>query len=141
MKIDADALEILSTNECLRLLGTRSLGRIGLSAAALPLVLPVNYVLIDGVIVIRTRRETALATATRDAVVAFEVDDHDAASDLGWSVMIQGRAHETPPAIAAALVDEPALARWSNAAENRHFSISLDVVSDRRLLECSTATS
>jgi hypothetical protein len=43
MEIDRNGLEVLSRHECLRLLGTATLGRIGVTSDALPTVLPVNF--------------------------------------------------------------------------------------------------
>ena len=74
---DLNGLEVLDPSECMRLLGSVSLGRIGLSSDALPVVLPVNFVLVGDQIVVRTRRGTKLAAATRNAIVAFEVDQLD----------------------------------------------------------------
>jgi len=133
MELDLNGLEIVSPEECLRLLRTRSLGRLGLSTDALPVILPVNYVVRDDLIVIRTRRGTKLARATRNSIVAFEVDEIDQTSGSGWSVMIQGLAREAPPQIAEAMASEPALARWLDPVTSKHFSISIDRMSGRRL--------
>jgi nitroimidazol reductase NimA-like FMN-containing flavoprotein (pyridoxamine 5'-phosphate oxidase superfamily) len=130
---DQDRLEVLSPDECVRLLRTRSFGRIGLSADALPVVLPVNYVVVDHSVVIRTGKGTRLSAAARNAIVAFEVDDVDRESGLEWSVMIQGLATETTARTCAQIADAPELARWIDAVGNRHFSISVDRISGRRL--------
>ena len=74
MYSDHHGLERLSEEECVELLRTKTVGRIGLSASSLPFVLPVRYVVDDGRILMRTGQDTRMAAATRDAVVAFEVD-------------------------------------------------------------------
>ena len=137
MELDANGLEVLPPAECVRLLRTQSLGRMGLSADALPIVLPVNYVVMGDFVVIRTGRGTRLAAATRNAIVAFEVDEVDPETGLGWSVMVQGLARESTPATAEELANEPALARWMDPDTSKHFSISIDLVSGRRLLTTS----
>ncbi len=139
VELDLNGLEIVSPEECVRLLRTRSLGRIGLSAEALPVILPVNYVLKDDMVVIRTRRGTKLARATRNSIVAFEVDEIDQATGSGWSVMIQGLAREASAQTAHAMATEPALARWLDPVTSKHFSISIDRMSGRRLHSATIA--
>ena len=94
MEVDANGLEVLDAEECLRLLGTKTLGRIGVSIDALPAVLPVNSVLDGDQVIIRTSRGTKLSAATRHNIVAFEVDDIDPPTGIGWSVMVRGLARE-----------------------------------------------
>ena len=60
MEVDRNGLEVLDRAECLRLLGTASLGRIGLTSGALPTVLPVNFRLIDDEIRLTTWMHTPL---------------------------------------------------------------------------------
>ncbi|MDX3458906.1 pyridoxamine 5'-phosphate oxidase family protein [Streptomyces sp. ME02-8801-2C] len=88
----------LDSWEALRLLGTVSLGRIVFTRQALPTVRPVNHVLDDGDIVIRTHEGAALTSHTRQAdgggvVVAYEADAIDPDTHLGWSVVVTGYAH------------------------------------------------
>src|SRR5688500_14548904 len=94
MEVDRNGLEVLDRDECLRLLATATIGRIAMTSGALPVVLPVNFRLIDASIVIRTGRGSKLEAATRNAVVAFEVDSFDQFSHSGWSVMATGVARE-----------------------------------------------
>ena len=74
MDTDSLALEHLSPDECMRLMGSVAVGRIVYTRQALPAVELVNFALVDGDIVIRTSAEGKLAAATRGAVVAFEAD-------------------------------------------------------------------
>ncbi|MFG2026893.1 pyridoxamine 5'-phosphate oxidase family protein [Streptomyces sp. NPDC048825] len=88
----------LDSDEALRLLGSVSLGRIVFTRHALPTVRPVNHILDNGDIVIRTHEGTALTSHTRQAdspgvVVAYEADDIDPDTHVGWSVVIIGYAH------------------------------------------------
>lgn len=45
MEIDRNGLEVLSRDECLRLLAGMRLGRVVVTEMALPAVFPVNYAL------------------------------------------------------------------------------------------------
>ncbi len=80
--------------DCLRLLASATIGRVGISIGALPVVLPVNFRLVDDRIVFCTGIGTKLDAATANSVVAFEVDDFEPVSHTGWSVVVTGIAHE-----------------------------------------------
>ncbi|MEU9053622.1 pyridoxamine 5'-phosphate oxidase family protein [Streptomyces sp. NPDC048384] len=87
----------LDSAEALRLLGSVPLGRIVFTRHALPTVRPVNHVLDDGDIVIRTHEGAALISQTQSAagpgvVVAYEADAIDPQTHLGWSVVVTGYA-------------------------------------------------
>lgn len=132
MEIDRNGLEVLDRNECLRLLATATLGRIGTTMAALPVVLPVNFRLVDDLVVFRTGLGTKLEAATNDAVVAFEVDDFEPVSHAGWSVVVTGIAREVrDPTAQAALGPIP---RWAPAGGDRYVAVATDMVSGRRIV-------
>ncbi|MEV0737774.1 pyridoxamine 5'-phosphate oxidase family protein [Streptomyces sp. NPDC050549] len=88
----------LEPAEALKLLGSISLGRIVFTSRALPAVRPVNHLLDQGDIIIRTDAGSALAVHTNEndgqaVVVAYEADAIDPRSHLGWSVIATGYAH------------------------------------------------
>jgi hypothetical protein len=88
----------LKPDEAMRLLGSVSFGRIVFTRHALPTVRPVNHVLDDGEIVIRTHEAAALTSRAQGAdgsgvVVAYEADAIDPDTHLGWSVVVTGYAH------------------------------------------------
>jgi hypothetical protein len=91
--VSAELVE-LDRSACLRLLAGADIGRVVFTEAALPAAQPVSYVLVGEEIVFRTANGSKLAAATRHAVVAFEVDEIDAASRSGWSVLGVGHAYE-----------------------------------------------
>ena len=133
MELDRNGLEVLERPECLRLLGQTSLGRIAITSGALPVILPVNFLLVDEHIFVRTGRGTKLDAATRQAVVAFETDAIDPFDHTGWSVMATGIARDAHAAeLAITLPHLPA--RWAPArVEERLVAISVDVISGRRI--------
>src|SRR4051812_10231973 len=94
MEFDRNGLEILSRGECLRLLTDAHVGRIAVSMSALPVVLPVNFCMLDDDVVIRTGPGSKLEAATNHAVVAFEADSFSYFDHGGWSVLVQGVASE-----------------------------------------------
>ncbi|MFE9454188.1 pyridoxamine 5'-phosphate oxidase family protein [Streptomyces sp. NPDC006739] len=87
----------LDSAVALRLLGSVSLGRIVFTRQALPAIRPVHHVLDHGDIVFRTHEGAALTSHAEEAlgtgvVVAYEADDIEPASHLGWSVVVTGYA-------------------------------------------------
>jgi uncharacterized protein len=87
-------LQVLSADDCYRLLATQQIGRLGVNAEHYPLIIPVNYALDHaGVIVIRTDTGTKL-TAANHANVTFEVDEIDQRTRSGWSVLVRALAEE-----------------------------------------------
>lgn len=85
-------LELLTEDECLTLLATGEIGRVGVTIGSLPAIFPVNFRVLDGDVVLRTAPGSKLAAATAGQVVAFEVDDYEHAERIGWSVLVIGQA-------------------------------------------------
>ena len=88
----AGALERLAPVECYRLLGPRGIGRIAFGTASGVVVLPVNYAVTEGTIVVRTG-SGSLTGVHGDGPVSFEADHFDLELGQGWSVLIRGDAH------------------------------------------------
>jgi len=123
----------LDDQECLRLLATEPVGRLGLSAAALPVVLPVNFVLVGRRAVFAS--EPGLKVdAARDRVVAcLEVDGFDRFAHDGWSVLATGHL---------AVVDDPGeverarplpLSPWALDGELTYVELAITLLSGRRV--------
>ena len=88
----AGHLERLSQAECHQLLAPRGIGRIAFAAAPGVMVLPVNYAVAGGTIVIRTGGGSMIA-GNADGPVSFEADHFDLELGQGWSVLVRGEAH------------------------------------------------
>ena len=93
-------LEELDEQTCLQLISGGGVGRIAYTASRFGLViLPVNYALHEGALVLRTVEHGPLDEELRTGIagaeekVAFEIDEFDLAKRVGWSVLIQGPAH------------------------------------------------
>ena len=52
--VDRTGIELIDRDACLELLRTRSVGRLGIVVAGQPLILPVNYSVLDETIVFRS---------------------------------------------------------------------------------------
>lgn len=132
-------LEQLSEEESLRLAAGAVVGRIGFTGRYGPVVLPVNFKLIDGAVVFRTDGQSALDQDLRTGItdaeyrVAFEIDQIDETERTGWSVMVQGAAHyledqEEHRAAAAAGIDP-----WAGGDKDVYISIRPTHVTGRRI--------
>lgn len=82
----------LSSDECLTLLRLTPIGRIVFTDRALPGVTLVRHTVHGGSVLIATDAASAVARATRGAIVAYEVDHVDLATLTAWSVVVLGRA-------------------------------------------------
>jgi hypothetical protein len=84
----------LTDDECRALLRTASVGRVGVSVNALPVILPVNYRLTGDTIRFWSPPGLKLHAAHAQHVVAFEVDEFGEDHQGGWSVLAVGLAAE-----------------------------------------------
>jgi nitroimidazol reductase NimA-like FMN-containing flavoprotein (pyridoxamine 5'-phosphate oxidase superfamily) len=127
-------METLDRTECLKLLATVPVGRIGVSDGGLPAILPVNFVLTGPYIVIRTVPGIKLDAAVRRAVVAFEADQYAPDGSSGWSVLVQGVCSEVTDAAERAALCGSAPRPWAFDEEMAdHFvRIELSFVNGRR---------
>src|SRR5215471_3780666 len=87
----------LDRAECLRLLATVPVGRLIFTVNALPVVRPMNFLLDDEQVVVRT---------AAGSIVAFEADQLDPATASGWSVTVTGPAQ--------LITDPAAISRFSS---------------------------
>ncbi|HET8981140.1 MAG TPA: pyridoxamine 5'-phosphate oxidase family protein [Pedococcus sp.] len=129
-----DRIQTLSTEECLSLLATASVGRVAMTRDALPVILPVNYVVDGSSVLIRTTEGTILRAARAGgAVVAFEVDELDERTMSGWSVLVTGTLREVTAVSAVLRAEQLPLMPWTGG-ERRHFvRITPGLLSGRRI--------
>ena len=130
-------LEELSPEECTALLRSDNIGRIAVVVDESPIVLPVNYRLVDtpaGLLVaIRTRPGSVIDQAHE---VAFEIDGVDRAHHRGWSVLIRGAVHHLDvdaSGVFAQFDPEP----WLVAEQDSWLVIEPRVMTGRRLQAAS----
>jgi uncharacterized protein len=89
---DHAGLEMLPFEDCLRLLASAPVGRVGFCADGEVLVLPVNHAVDGQDVVFRAAHGSKLSAAEGQAVFAFEADAYDPQTRSGWSVLVHGRA-------------------------------------------------
>jgi nitroimidazol reductase NimA-like FMN-containing flavoprotein (pyridoxamine 5'-phosphate oxidase superfamily) len=126
-------LRELPEDECLELLGSKQVGRLALVDPDGPLVVPLNYVLHEGMVLFRTSPHTSVGRHARSGPVAFEVDEIDDFTQSGWSVLVRGRAEYPDPD------DLPTVAGerpnpWPRGVRTLHVWIRPRSITGRRLL-------
>ncbi len=134
MTVDSAGLVVLTTLESLALLATATVGRVGISSQALPLILAVHFTLDVDRILFRTGAGSTLAAATRGSVVAFEVDGPAASMWPLWSVVVTGVATHLDECDDGVVLEQFASPdRWTPVEQSRAVSISTERVTGRRL--------
>lgn len=121
----------MSLEECGNLLGSGRVGRIAFTDPDGPVVLPVNYMMVEDCVVVATSAYSSLARNAASAPVAFEVDDIDEFTESGWSVLVRGKTsvierHE--------LADVEPPQPWAEGNRSLILKISTAEISGRRLI-------
>ncbi len=127
MEIDRSGLQVLGRTDCLELLGTTHLGRVGVSWRALPMILPVHFTMDADRIIVATWDGSILSKTTRGTVVAFEAEGPNGCAEPVWSVLVNGIADHC--AMHHPGVPSP---RWAVVEPCRLVSITVDHVTSRR---------
>jgi len=116
MAIDVTSkMGIIDEAMCVQLLESTPIGRIGFSADGELLVLPVNFKWYEDSVVFRTLEGQKLAAAAENQHVCFEIDDWNAATRTGWSVVVQGVAREVTNWAEDTRLDQIGLVPWAKA--------------------------
>ena len=125
----------LDRGQALALLASVGYGRIVFTLHALPAIRPVNHVVDDGQIIIRTRLTAKVADAVgppRSTVVAYQADLIDPVERTGWSVAVTGIARPvTNPERVARY--EQILRPWIDTVLDTVITIQPDIVTGFRL--------
>jgi uncharacterized protein len=127
-------LESLDRDECFRLLGLNGVGRIAVVDGGNPMIFPVNYVVDDEQILIRTAPGTKLDAASRGQQVAFEIDSADPMYHTGWSVIVAGRSEEITDPERRAHIETLPLRPWAVGAKDNIIAINAERVTGRRIV-------
>jgi nitroimidazol reductase NimA-like FMN-containing flavoprotein (pyridoxamine 5'-phosphate oxidase superfamily) len=127
-------LEPLDEAACWELLAARVVGRLVVAVGSQPDIFPVNYVIDDGAIVIRTAEGTKLAAALMGQLVAFEIDHIDEQHRLGWSVVVHGEARESRTLPDSMRDQELPVEPWADGEKLRYIRITPRRISGRHLV-------
>ena len=128
------SLAELPLAECLRLLDSQPVGRIAVVVDEFPVVLPVNYRMIETSgrtwLAVRTRPGNVLDRARMP--VAFEIDGIDLRHQQGWSVLVRGVIQHVDPE-ATEFADRFDPAPWIETDRDAWLVIEPLAITGRRL--------
>jgi hypothetical protein len=123
----------LEQDESWKLVAQQPICRVAWSSGNGPFVLPVNHVVHERSIWIRTSAYSALVREVDDTRIAVLIDDIDLSTRLGWSVQLRGIAHvhwhvEEVPA------EVRTLHTWASGPRPLWLELTPDEVNGRRLV-------
>ena len=123
----------LDAATCVALLGVHHVGRLIIPGDD-PYVIPVNYTVVAGSVVLRTERRP-VTDAAIDHPIVFEVDMFDERSKSGWSVVVHGQPATSPPRPTSPATRASASHRasWAPGDRNCVIRISADRLTGRLL--------
>ena len=101
-----------------------------------PVIIPVNYAMDAGIIVIRSMLGTKLSEADH-ANVTFQIDEIDQQTHTGWSVMVKGLFEELTAAHSQAIIERTlatGLEPWVPGTDGHWVRIIPHLISGRRIV-------
>jgi nitroimidazol reductase NimA-like FMN-containing flavoprotein (pyridoxamine 5'-phosphate oxidase superfamily) len=122
--------EELSAEQCWQLLDATRFGRLATCIAGEPDIFPVNFLVHDGTIVMRTAPGTKLAEVVISKVVAVEADE--VAGDQAWSVIAKGQARVVETLSESYELDAEQLQTWLPEDKPIYVVITVTDMSGRR---------
>lgn len=135
MELSKDTvLEVLEPPECHRLLATGFVGRVGLVVGDLAYVLPVNYVLVDDLLIFRTALGSAFDQLARERRLTLEIDHVDPGFHAGWSVMAIGWGTGLEDKVDVQLLEGLTLRPWGMGSRPGWIGIRIDELTGRRVI-------
>jgi nitroimidazol reductase NimA-like FMN-containing flavoprotein (pyridoxamine 5'-phosphate oxidase superfamily) len=127
------ALRAMSPTECYDLLERGGIGRVGFTAPEGVMVLPVIFAMTGRGIIFRTAPDTLLALHA-NAHFSFEVDHFDEVLHEGWSVLVQGHAHQVTDEREVKHLEAAArLEPWAPGARDVYVRIAPTQITGRRI--------
>ncbi len=121
----------LTAEECWTLLRSQEFGRLAYRLVDEVHLVPINYLVDDGRLVIRTGSGNKLLAAALESDAALEIDWYDEGS--AWSVVARGRFHRLGEDEQAA-IDETKLHSWLPTLKYEMLALLPSEVSGRRFL-------
>lgn len=126
---------IMDREECLDLLASTPLGRIGFAVDDAQVILPVNFVWFENSVVFRTLEGQKMNATIFLKPVAFEIDGWDASDRSGWSVLVKGTAEQVNEWAEIEELERKNLVPWSQREWRPHWiKIEPTEITGRRLV-------
>jgi nitroimidazol reductase NimA-like FMN-containing flavoprotein (pyridoxamine 5'-phosphate oxidase superfamily) len=125
-------IAVLTEHESWELLSHNSLGRLAMSVAGSIDIFPVNYVVVDGGILLRTAPGTKLFELAIAPIVALEVDGHT--DHEAWSVVVKGHPRRLELQNEIDIADALPLAPWIPTLKYIYVRITVNEITGRRFV-------
>ena len=128
-------LQPLDRQQAYALLADAGVGRLAFVSRGLPTIRPVNHVVIDADVIIRSHVGSAVVEAVKAGrvPVAYEADSLTAVDRRGWSVLVRG--------LASLVMDDGELDRyerlvdpWIDQPKNQVIRIEVEAISGYALV-------
>jgi nitroimidazol reductase NimA-like FMN-containing flavoprotein (pyridoxamine 5'-phosphate oxidase superfamily) len=124
----------LSASECESLLRSHDVGRVAVSTPTGPHIVPVNYIVTEDAIIIRTSPYSVLGTYGRNTTLALEIDGFDHERERGWSVQARGRCGVIEDYAEIAKIREgPQSPPWAGGSRSQYMCLRWSELIGRRL--------
>lgn len=124
----------LTVDECLSLIGTRSVGRVGLVTEAGLRIFPVNFAVSEEKIIFRTLPYGVIANSAHGAEVVDLERDLDDEGRSGWSVLAVGRCERVEdPGMVRLIRSEHDPDSWADGQRNLYFQIEWTDLTGRQV--------
>ena len=130
MSAPSFTVDDLDESTCLRPLRSAPMGRVGFTDRALPRILPVHFGVHEGEVVIIRRRGATLALRP-GLILAFEVDDYDPETHVGWCVSLVGACRDITDREEVAELDALEIAPWNSEEIAGYFGVSIHGIRGR----------
>jgi len=89
-----NGMEFLTETQCYALLNRTWIGRVGVSVAGVPMIIPVRFAMVGDDVVFFTGKGLKLNAANAGKTMTFEIDSYDPRRGAGWSVLVVGTGEE-----------------------------------------------
>jgi nitroimidazol reductase NimA-like FMN-containing flavoprotein (pyridoxamine 5'-phosphate oxidase superfamily) len=126
-------LEMIQPEACWHLIGSEPIGRVSILVDGLPEIYPVNHLVDQRTILFRTDPGSKLRGLVNSPMMCFEVDGVDEGNQLGWSVMVKGRAVQLNTASAMDRVKDLPVTPWAQGEKSHWIRIEPVEVTGRRI--------
>ncbi len=123
-------IEQMSTDECWEILDRERFGRLAVAVQGEPDIFPINFLVDNGALLMRTAPGTKLTELVINAAVAVEADGRS--GDEAWSVIVKGLARMVDSFSETYADDEKHLETWLPSDKPIYVEITVRDISGRR---------
>jgi uncharacterized protein len=125
-------MEVLSRDDCLRLLDSQAIGRVVVTIDYIPVAFPVNIIPSGGDVFFTSAPGGKLEKAINKGIMSIEVDHWSPMNHEGWSVLVTGRSELVTDHAVSQRV-KGSLEAWAPGPHDNVVRVPMTFISGRRL--------